>query len=203
MADTPYVDASKLSGKRFAVESLIWFKVHFQLNINKLATTSTPPCPALELLPKIKSVHTNLSQSNITLMYVFDGTAPPHKDATKKQCVEVQEHPAAAKWIELCECAKKEANITVDATKLKEATDAQMKMSHPTVVDHGNILRWMKENNIECIGSIAIAKADQQMIKLERKGLVDRIITEDSDLVALGAKRIICKMSRKNNGKFQ
>ena len=76
-----------------------------------------------------------------------------------------------------------------------------MKLSHPTVVDHANILRWMKENNIECIGSNA--EADQQMIQLERDGVVDGIITEDSDIVALGAKRIICKMSRKNNGKIQ
>ena len=109
-----------------------------------IATTSTPPCPAPKLLSKIKSVHNNLSQCNITLVYVFDGKAPPHNDATKKHRVEVRQRPAA-KWIELCESAKKEASITVDATKLKEATDARMKLSHPTVVDHANILRWMKE----------------------------------------------------------
>ena len=149
IVDTPYVNASKLSGKQFAVESPIWFNVYLWSDINKLATTSTPPCPAPELLPiKIKSVHTKLSQSNIniTLVHVYDGTTPlhKHKDATKKQCAEVQERPAA-KWIELCESAKKDANITVDATKLKEDTDAQMKLPHPTVVDHGNILKWMKE----------------------------------------------------------
>eukprot|EP00956_Cyclotella_meneghiniana_P011249 scaffold15816_cov70-Cyclotella_meneghiniana.AAC.16 len=200
IADTPYVDASEFSGKRFAVDSSIWFNRLLRSNIDQLATTSTPPCLAPDLLFKIKSLHDNLSQCNITLVYVYDGKAPPHKDATKKHRVQERERHGA-EWIKLCKEAKKDSFTTVDDATLKKATDSRMKMSHPTVIDHANILRWMKENNIECVG--AIAEADQQMVQLEKDGVVHGIITTDGDIVALGAKRVLCKMSRKNNGQYQ
>ena len=64
VADTPWVDASEFSGKRFAVDSSIWFNRLLRSNIDQLATTSTPPCLAPDLLFKIKSLHDNLSQCN-------------------------------------------------------------------------------------------------------------------------------------------
>jgi 5'-3' exonuclease len=64
-----------------------------------------------------------------------------------------------------------------------------MKMKHPNAIDHASVLRWMKENNIRCVG--LVAEADQQMIQLERDGVVDGIISEDGDEVALGAKLLL------------
>eukprot|EP00804_Cyclotella_cryptica_P028622 CCRYP_020607-RA/>CCRYP_020607-RA protein AED:0.33 eAED:0.33 QI:0/-1/0/1/-1/1/1/0/141 len=141
--------------------------------MNQLATTTTPPCPAPDLLPSIMAWHHSASWF-ITPVYVYDGRAPPIKEDTKKKGVELRKRNGA-KWLELCERAKQESNFSVDAETLKGATEARMKMSHPNAVDHANILRWMKENDIECIGSIA--EADQQMVQLERDGVVDGVIS--------------------------
>ena len=108
-------------------------------------------------------------------MYVYDGKAPPHKDATKKHRVQERERHGAES-IKLCKEAKKDSFTTVDDATLKKATDSRMKMSHPTVIDHANILRWMKENSIECVGSIA--EADQQMVQLEKESSLQNVTQE-------------------------
>ena len=41
------------------------------------------------------------------------------------------------------------------------------------------------------------------MVKLEQDGVVDGIISEDSDLVALGARLLLTKLSRKSNGEYR
>ena len=200
-SEAPFVDASELKGKRFAVDISIWFNKYLRSTIDQLATTSTPPCPAPDLLRNIMAVHRSLSE-HITLVYVYDGKAPPHKEVTKQKRAKRRED-TAPEWFNLSNRVNNQPNLSVDAATLKEATESRTKLSHPTSYDHANILRWMKDEGNECIGSIA--EADQQMVQLERDGVVDGIITEDSDIniIALGAKRVLCKMSRKNNGQYQ
>ena len=199
IASSPSVDLSEFKGRRFAVDVSIFMNKYLQSNMDKLATTANPPCPAPDLLPCIMAWHHSVSQ-HITPVYVFAGKAPPIKDDTKKKRIITRDR-RGKEWLILYNKAKEESNISVAPETLKEATEDRMKMSHPNAVDHANILRWMKENDIECIGSIA--EADQQMVQLERDGVVDGVISEDGDIVALGAKRVLCKMSRKNNGHFQ
>ena len=52
-----------------------------------------------------------------------------------------------------------------------------MSMSHPTAINHAAIKTWLVDNKIEHCGSIY--EADQQLIQLERDGVVDGIISED------------------------
>ena len=42
-------------------------------------------------------------------------------------------------------------------------------------------------------------EADQKMVKLEQMGVVDGIITEDGDVVALGARLVLTKLVLKSN----
>jgi len=76
-----------------------------------------------------------------------------------------------------------------------------MKMKKPTYLDQAAILKWMKSKDIHVVGSLF--EADQQMVKLEQDGAVDGILSEDGDIVALGGKLVLAKLSRKSNGKFQ
>lgn len=164
-----------------------------------LAQTSTPPYPAPDLLQTIKNIHNSLSQ-HIKLIYVYDGIPPPHKKRTRESRRMTRDKAGEA-WIQLIEQIKEDPCRNIDAATLNEATKARMGMHHPNAVDHANVLKWMKDNNIACIGSIA--EADQQMIQLEKDGIVDGIISEDGDEIALGARRVLCKMSRKNNLQYQ
>lgn len=45
-------------------------------------------------------------------------------------------------------------------------------------------------------------EADAQLAYLSKEGLVDTIITEDSDLLVFGAKRVLYKMDECGSGKM-
>ncbi|KAL7528196.1 hypothetical protein ACHAXR_002318, partial [Thalassiosira sp. AJA248-18] len=198
--DSPYVNASTFAGKRFAVDLSIWMNRYTRTDIDKLATTCNPVYPALDLLGYIKDVHNSLTTCKIELVYVFDGMAPPHKNACKEERRRERERIGAA-WLELRRRATEDNVANFTEGELKDGVSSRMAMKHPTAVDHAYILKWMREEKIEHYGSIA--EADQQMIKLEQDGIVDGIISEDGDEVALGAKILLCKMKRKSNGEYQ
>ena len=166
-------------------------------DIDKLATTSNPAYPAPDLLQNVKNIHTNLSRY-ITLVYVFDGIAPPHKKATKQKRLQIRKKNGDV-WFKHHRRAIE--NKVINAEDLRAATASRMSMSHPTAIDHAAIKTWLEDNKIEHYGSIY--EADQQLIQLERDGIVDGIISEDGDEIALGAKCLLCKMSRKSNGEYQ
>lgn len=54
------------------------------------------------------------------------------------------------------------------------------------------LIEELKIRNIEFI--VAPYEADAQLAYLNRVGIVDFIITEDSDLLAFGAKKILYKL---------
>ena len=54
------------------------------------------------------------------------------------------------------------------------------------------LIEVLKSHNYKYI--VAPYEADAQLAYLSRKDLVDVIITEDSDLLAFGAKRILYKL---------
>ncbi len=58
-----------------------------------------------------------------------------------------------------------------------------------------NVNKQMLENkeNVECI--VSPFEADAQLAYLSKIGYVDVVITEDSDLLALGAKCVLYKLS--------
>ena len=54
--------------------------------------------------------------------------------------------------------------------------------------------------DVQCI--VAPYEADAQLAYLSKEGLVDVVITEDSDLLVFGAKRVLYKMDEFGNGKL-
>lgn len=60
------------------------------------------------------------------------------------------------------------------------------------------LMNALKTKKIECI--VAPYEADAQLAYLSEISYVDIIITEDSDLLAYGAKRVFFKMDKNGNG---
>jgi len=129
-------------------------------------------------------------------VYVFDGIAPSIKSDTRDKRRESREKAGKAWWELLARAFKGEKCFTDE--EIEDATTSRMNMRKPTAADQAFILVWMKEEDIECVGSLE--EADMQCVKLEKDGVVDGIITEDSDMFALGAENLYCKLNRRKKG---
>ena len=132
-------------------------------------------------------------------VYVFDGIAPSIKSDTRDKRRESREKAGKA-WLELLARALQGEKCFTDE-EIENATTSRMNMKKPTAVDQAFILVWMKEEDIECVGSLE--EADMQCVKLEKDGIVDGIITEDSDMFALGAENLYCKLDRRKKGEYK
>ncbi len=53
---------------------------------------------------------------------------------------------------------------------------------------------------MQCI--VAPYEADAQLAYLSKEGIVDTVITEDSDLLVFGSKRVLYKMDESGHGKM-
>ncbi|KAL3317642.1 Rad2 nuclease [Cichlidogyrus casuarinus] len=61
-----------------------------------------------------------------------------------------------------------------------------------------NVLKAVRELGVDCI--VAPYEADAQLYYLCASGFADVIVTEDSDLLAFGAKQVIFKLDQNGNG---
>lgn len=195
----PFQDISKSQGKTLAVDLSIILNRLLNSDADKLASTCNPTYPCPDLLENVKHFHLNMSQY-IKLLYVYDGVATKLKEATRKKRTKDREK-SGKEWRELRQRALDDPDCVFTDEELSVATESRMKMRKPTAHDHANVLRWMKEEGIMCIGSLE--EADLQLVKLEKDGIVDGIISEDGDEFALGAQNLYCKMRRSKNGMYQ
>ena len=198
-SETPHRDISDFAGMTLAVDLSIWLNKLCSSSVDKLATTCRPTYPAPDLLQNIQCLHDILSE-HVNLVYVFDGKATKLKDATRQARISARCNNGAD-WFNLCQRARGEPDLSFTEDEIEKATESRMKMKKPTAADHANVLQWLKSRNVKCIGSLE--EADLQMVKLEKDGIVDGIISEDGDEFALGAKKLFCKMKRNKNGHYQ
>ena len=59
----------------------------------------------------------------------------------------------------------------------------------PDKVIYGQVIRYMKEKGMLVFG--APGEAEHQLVELQRAGFIDFILTRDTDLIALGATRVM------------
>lgn len=115
------------------------------------------------------------------IIMVFDGRSLPAKSGTE------------AKRRENREKAKIKAN---ELSKSGRHDEARKEFSKAVVITHDYALELMEECrkiNVECI--VAMYEADAQLAYLNKIGLADYIISEDSDLILFGCKKIVYKLT--------
>lgn len=115
------------------------------------------------------------------IIMVFDGRSLPAKRETE------------AKRRESREKAKLKAN---ELAKSGRHDEAKKEFDKAVVITHEYALELMEEcrrYNVDCI--VAMYEADAQLAYLNKIGLAEYIISEDSDLILFGCKKIVYKLT--------
>jgi exonuclease-1 len=118
----------------------------------------------------------------ITPYLIFDGDNLPSKAGTEKDRRE-RRREGKRLGLELLKVGK----TSQAQLELQKAVDVTPDMARAFIEE-------LKANNVQYV--VAPYEADSQMVYLERKGIIDGILSEDSDLLVFGAKCLITKLDK-------
>ncbi|KAI5700216.1 hypothetical protein M8J75_015896 [Diaphorina citri] len=121
----------------------------------------------------------------IKVIMVFDGRHLPAKEATEEDRRKKRDSHKA-----------KAAELLI----LDRGSEAQSHLRQSVDVTHKmalNVIQACRARGVDCI--VAPFEADAQMAYLNIAGYADYVITEDSDLLVFGAKKIIYKLDLSGN----
>lgn len=118
----------------------------------------------------------------VTPYFVFDGDFLPSKAGTESSRLERREASRKA-GLELLKAGK----AAQAHTELQKAVDVTPEMAR-------HLIEELKKAKIPYV--VAPYEADSQLVYLERQGLISGIVSEDSDLLVFGAKRLITKLDQ-------
>lgn len=113
---------------------------------------------------------------------VFDGDYLPSKARTEESRAKSRD------------AKKKLAMELLKAGKPAQATQEFQKCIDVTPEMASAVIHELKMMNIDYV--VAPYEADSQLVYLERKGLIDGIISDDSDLLVFGAKHLLTKLDK-------
>lgn len=123
-----------------------------------------------------------LQHFGVTPYLVFDGAYLPSKAGTEASRAKNREE-SRRRGMELLKAGKaREAE-----KEFQKAVDVTPEMAR-------NLIEELKRNNVAYV--VAPYEADSQLVYLEREGIIDGIVSEDSDLLVFGAKRLITKLTK-------
>lgn len=133
----------------------------------------------------MKFVHMLLSHG-VKPILVFDGcTLPSKKDVEKARREKRQTNLQKGKQL-------------LREGKLSEARDCFTRSVNITSEMAHQVIKAARSEGVNCI--VAPYEADSQLAYLNKHGFAQAIITEDSDLLAFGCKKVILKMDQYGNG---
>ncbi|EHK23538.1 uncharacterized protein TRIVIDRAFT_37141, partial [Trichoderma virens Gv29-8] len=126
-----------------------------------------------------------LKHFGVTPYMVFDGDFLPSKAATEASRAKKREDKL------------KLANEYLKAGKPSQAAQEFQKCIDITPEMASALIQQLKKMDIPYV--VAPYEADAQLVYLERHGFVDGIISDDSDLLVFGAKRLLTKLDQYGN----
>ncbi|XP_051849464.1 exonuclease 1 isoform X1 [Antechinus flavipes] len=127
-----------------------------------------------------------LLSHGIKPILVFDGcTLPSKKEVEKARRERRQTNLLKGKQL------LREGKITEARECFARSVNITHRMAH-------QVIKAARAQGVDCI--VAPYEADAQLAYLNKTGIVHAIITEDSDLLAFGCKKVILKMDKLGNG---
>ncbi|XP_003800124.1 exonuclease 1 [Otolemur garnettii] len=127
-----------------------------------------------------------LLSNGIKPILVFDGCTLPSKKEVEKSRRE-----------------RRQANLLKGKQLLREGkvSEARECFTRSINITHAmahKVIKAARSQGVDCL--VAPYEADAQLAYLNKAGIVQAIITEDSDLLAFGCKKVILKMDQFGNG---
>ncbi|EAW09495.1 putative exonuclease [Aspergillus clavatus NRRL 1] len=118
----------------------------------------------------------------VTPYLVFDGDDLPSKSGTESERLQ-RRQASKALGLEL----QRKGRTAEAYQELQKAVDVTPNMAR-------QLIEELKKMEVQYV--VAPYEADAQLVYLEREGIIDGIISEDSDLLVFGAKRLLSKLDQ-------
>ena len=118
----------------------------------------------------------------ITPYIIFDGDSVPSKAGTNAKRRKDREE-ARARGLALARCGKKD----LAQQEFQKSVTVTPQMTF-------EVIEAMRRMNVRIL--VAPYEADAQLAYLEKEGIIDGILSEDSDLLVFGAKKLITKLDQ-------
>ncbi|NXE11655.1 EXO1 Exonuclease, partial [Lophotis ruficrista] len=172
----------KYKGQAVAVDTYCWLHKGAYACAEKLAR-GEPTDLYVAFCMKLVDM---LISFGIKPILVFDGCTLPSK-----------------KEVEKARREKRQANLLkgkklLQEGKLSEARECFGRSVNVTHVMAHEVIKAARARGIDCL--VAPYEADAQLAYLNKTGMVQAIITEDSDLLAFGCKKVFLKIDKFGNG---
>ena len=170
------INIRQLQGSSVAVDSYCWLHKGVFACAEKLIRGETTDVHIQYCLKYVDM----LIRHKIKIIMVFDGRHLPAKAETERRRREAR---------------KESKQLAKEYLRMNEIEKARSHMRRAVDVTHEMALELIKEchnRSVDCI--VAPYEADAQLAWLNKKGLAEYIITEDSDLTLFGAQKILFKL---------
>ncbi|KAF7667849.1 hypothetical protein LDENG_00040920 [Lucifuga dentata] len=176
------INVKKYKGQTVAVDTYCWLHKGAFSCAEKLAK-GEPTDQYVWYCMKFVDMLLNF---NVKPILVFDGRNLPSKQEVEKARRD-----------------RREANLQkgrqlLREGKLSEARDCFTRCVNITPSMAHNLIKAARSRQVDCV--VAPHEADAQLAFLTKSGLAQAVITEDSDLLAFGCKKVILKMDKQGNG---
>ncbi|XP_074079005.1 exonuclease 1 [Macrotis lagotis] len=176
------IHIKKYKGQVVAVDTYCWLHKGAFACAEKLAK-GEPTDQYVAFCMKFVSM---LLSHGIKPILVFDGCTLPSK-----------------KEVEKARRERRQTNLLKGKQLLREGkiTEARECFARSVNITHNmahQVIKAARSQGVDCI--VAPYEADAQLAYLNKTGIVHAVITEDSDLLAFGCKKVILKMDKLGNG---
>ncbi|ORY92746.1 PIN domain-like protein [Leucosporidium creatinivorum] len=168
-------------GKTLAVDAYVWLHRGAYGCAEELATGKTTIKYVNYAMHRVRM----LKHYGVTPLIVFDGGLLPSKMGTEDDR-ERRRNDALAK-----------GNAFLAEGKGSQARDCFVKAVDVTPEMAYQLIKALRREGVQYI--VAPYEADPQLAYLERAGLVDGIISEDSDLLVFGCRQVLFKLDGEGN----
>ncbi|KAJ7342091.1 hypothetical protein JRQ81_008831 [Phrynocephalus forsythii] len=172
----------KYKGQAVAVDTYCWLHKGAYACAEKLAKGE----PTDQYVAYCMKLVNMLLSFGVKPILVFDGCTLPSKREVEKARRE-----------------KRQANLLKGKQLLREGklSEAKECFARSINVTHAmacEVIKAARTQGVDCI--VAPYEADAQLAYLNKTGMVQAVITEDSDLLAFGCKKVFLKIDKSGNG---